>query len=141
MKMSKSRICKAFNNARVILLALFVVLLFSSCSPETILLCRVGISTEDSSRSISATITDPIQSYTKYYRTIYKGSGNSAGEGSGVAMSCGVGCRRGSDPVLLWLWRRPVATALKTPSLGASICRGSGPRNSNNNNNNNNKKW
>ena len=27
-------------------------------------------------------------------------------------MSCGVGCRRGSDPALLWLWRRPVATAL-----------------------------
>ena len=26
-------------------------------------------------------------------------------------MSCGVGCRRGSDLVLLWLWRRPVATA------------------------------
>ena len=26
-------------------------------------------------------------------------------------MSCGVGCRRGSDPALLWLWRRPVATA------------------------------
>ena len=26
-------------------------------------------------------------------------------------MSCGVGCRRGSDPELLWLWRRPVATA------------------------------
>ena len=26
-------------------------------------------------------------------------------------MSCGVGRRRGSDPVLLWLWRRPVATA------------------------------
>ena len=30
-------------------------------------------------------------------------------------MSCGVGCRRGSDPVLLWLWRRPVATALIRP--------------------------
>ena len=29
----------------------------------------------------------------------------------GVAVSCGVGCRRGSDPTLLWLWRRPVATA------------------------------
>ena len=27
-------------------------------------------------------------------------------------MSCGVGCRRGSDPVLLWLWHRLVATAL-----------------------------
>ena len=26
-------------------------------------------------------------------------------------MSCGVGCRRGSDPVLLWLWCRPVAMA------------------------------
>ena len=25
-------------------------------------------------------------------------------------MSCGVGCRCGSDPALLWLWRRPVAT-------------------------------
>ena len=27
-------------------------------------------------------------------------------------MSCGVGRRRGLDPVLLWLWRRPAATAL-----------------------------
>ena len=26
-------------------------------------------------------------------------------------MSCGVGCRHGSDPMLLCLWRRPVATA------------------------------
>ena len=26
-------------------------------------------------------------------------------------MSCGVGRRRGSDSELLWLWRRPVATA------------------------------
>ena len=26
-------------------------------------------------------------------------------------MSCGVGCRRGSDPVLLWLWRRPAETS------------------------------
>ena len=29
----------------------------------------------------------------------------------GVAVSCGAGCRRGSDPALLWLWRRPVAMA------------------------------
>ena len=27
-------------------------------------------------------------------------------------MSCGVGCRHGSDPVLLWLWHRPAAIAL-----------------------------
>ena len=26
-------------------------------------------------------------------------------------MSCGVGCICGSDPVLLWLWRRLAATA------------------------------
>ena len=26
-------------------------------------------------------------------------------------MSCGAGCRRGSDLELLWLWRRPAATA------------------------------
>ena len=26
-------------------------------------------------------------------------------------MSCGVGCRWGSDPVLLWLWYKPTATA------------------------------
>ena len=26
-------------------------------------------------------------------------------------MSCGVGQRHGSDPMLLWLWCRPVATA------------------------------
>ena len=32
-------------------------------------------------------------------------------KGSGVAMSCGVGCRRCLDPMLLWLWCRPLATA------------------------------
>ena len=26
-------------------------------------------------------------------------------------MNCGVGCRHGSDPMLLWFWRRPAATA------------------------------
>ena len=30
-------------------------------------------------------------------------------------MSCGVGCRHGSDPALLWLWHRPVAAALTRP--------------------------
>ena len=28
-----------------------------------------------------------------------------------ASVSCGVGRRRGSDPTLLWLWHRPVATA------------------------------
>ena len=30
-------------------------------------------------------------------------------------MSCGVGCRRGSDLTLLWLWPRSAATALIRP--------------------------
>ena len=33
-------------------------------------------------------------------------------------MSCGVGCRHGSDPVLLWLCCRLVATALIRPLAG-----------------------
>ena len=35
----------------------------------------------------------------------------SVGSGSGIAVNCGVGSRCGSDPVLLWLWCRPAATA------------------------------
>ena len=33
------------------------------------------------------------------------------GEGSSIALSCGVGHRHVSDPALLWLWHRPAATA------------------------------
>ena len=33
-----------------------------------------------------------------------------------LPVSCGVGRRRGSDPTLLWFWRRPGATA-PIPSL------------------------
>ena len=33
-------------------------------------------------------------------------------------MSCGVGRRRGSDRMLLWLWHRPAATALIGPLAG-----------------------
>ena len=33
------------------------------------------------------------------------------GSGIGVALSCGVGCRCGSDLALLWLWCRLAATA------------------------------
>ena len=33
----------------------------------------------------------------------------------GIAVSCGVGCRCGSDPSLLWLWRRLAAVALIYP--------------------------
>ena len=47
---------------------------------------------------------------------------------SGVAVSCGVGCRCSSDPALLWLWHRPAAVALIQPlawelpcTLGAAL--------------------
>ena len=36
-------------------------------------------------------------------------------KGSSVAVSCGVGCRLGSDPALLWRWRRPETPALIGP--------------------------
>ena len=39
----------------------------------------------------------------------------SLGEGSGVAMSCGVGHKHGSALALLWLQHRPAATALIRP--------------------------
>ena len=32
-----------------------------------------------------------------------------------MAMTCGVGCKYGSDLTLLWLWCRPAATALIQP--------------------------
>ena len=45
------------------------------------------------------------------------------GQRSGIAVSSGVGRRCGSDPALLWLWCRPMATALiRPPSLGTSMC-------------------
>ena len=43
-------------------------------------------------------------------------------------MSCGVGCRCGLDPALLWLCHRPVATALIRPLAWESpYAVGSGP--------------
>ena len=35
----------------------------------------------------------------------------SVGLRSGVALSCGVGCRPSLDPALLWLWHRPAVKA------------------------------
>ena len=43
-----------------------------------------------------------------------------------VAMTCGVGQRCSSDPVLLWLW----CSSNWTPSLRISICHGCSPKKS-----------
>ena len=39
----------------------------------------------------------------------------SVGQGSSIALSCGVGPRCGLDLAELWLWHRPAATALIRP--------------------------
>ena len=61
----------------------------------------------------------------------------------GIAMSCGVGCRRGLDPALLWLWCRPAAAAPIQPlawelPYASSVALKGKKQNNNNNNNNNN---
>ena len=63
-------------------------------------------------------------------------------------MSCGVGCRCGSDPEWLWLWRRLVATTLLGPlaweppcAAGAALEKAKRQNNNNNNNNNNNGRY
>ena len=48
-------------------------------------------------------------------RTQVQSLASLVGEGSSIAMSCGVGHRCGSDPTLLWLWYRPAASALIGP--------------------------
>ena len=37
------------------------------------------------------------------------------GYGSGVAVTCGVGCRYDSAPELLWMWCRPAAPSVIQP--------------------------
>ena len=48
------------------------------------------------------------------------------GQGSGVAVSCGISHWCGLDPELLWLWCSHSSDS--TPTLGASICFGYGPK-------------
>ena len=45
-------------------------------------------------------------------------------------MSCGIGCRCGLDPALLWLWHRPASSysSNSTTSLGTSMCCGCSPK-------------
>ena len=52
--------------------------------------------------------------------SIHEGSGSTPGlaqwvKDLGITVSCGVGRRCGSDPVLLWLWCRTAAVALIQP--------------------------
>ena len=56
--------------------------------------------------------------------------GSIPGHTHGIAMSCGVGCRRGSDLALLWLWRRLAPAALIQPlAWEPPYAAGMGPKN------------
>ena len=55
------------------------------------------------------------------------------------SVRCGVGCRHGSDPTRLWLWRRPAAVALIRP-LAWELPYAAGAALKNKKQNNNNKK-
>ena len=53
-------------------------------------------------------------------------------------MSCGVGLRHGSDPALLWLWRRPAGVALIGPlAWEPAYATGAALKSKDNNSNNN----
>ena len=64
--------------------------------------------------------------------SIHEDSGSILGlaqwvKGSSIAVSCGVGRRCGSDPLLLWLWCKLAAAALIRPlawELGTSNAAG-----------------
>ena len=52
------------------------------------------------------------------------------GWGSGIAMSCGVDCKRNSDPALLWLRYRLAATApIQSLALEPPYAAGAGLKN------------
>ena len=54
---------------------------------------------------------------------------HSVGHQSLLSWSCGVGCRHGSGPALLWLWCRLEAVApIQPPGLRTSICCKCGPK-------------
>ena len=55
-----------------------------------------------------------------YLTNIHEDAGSipgpcSVGRGFSIAVSCSMGHRRGSDPLLLWQWCRPAAAALIRP--------------------------
>lgn len=62
-------------------MALFVVLLFVSCSHETLPLCRVNLEASNTSRELYAIIgsTDISGDFDIYYKSMYKGTGSSYG--------------------------------------------------------------
>ena len=55
------------------------------------------------------------QNWRAFIRTQVQSLALCSGLRIGIAMSCGVGHRHGSDLTLMWLWRRPAAAAPVQP--------------------------
>ena len=81
MKNLGMSIFKEFRRATAIILTLFVLILISSCEPETPILCRINLDTSYTSRELHAIVGSPDVSddYNIYYKSIYKGNGASYG--------------------------------------------------------------
>ncbi len=63
----------SFIGAVILFSAFFVLQFLTSCSPSSPVLCTVRLGYDDEARSISA-VFDPLDDYTVYYRSIYRGS-------------------------------------------------------------------
>ena len=63
----------SFIGAVILFSAFFVLQFLTSCSPSSPVLCTVRLGYDDEARSISA-VFDPLDNYTVYYRSIYRGS-------------------------------------------------------------------
>lgn len=73
MKKRKNNKTKLLNSVSALLILLFIGL-FSSCSSDIPQICKISLGIDETqSRSLSATI-DPINNYTVFYKSIYKGS-------------------------------------------------------------------
>ena len=63
----------SYIGAVILFSAFFVLQFLTSCSPSSPVLCTVRLGYDDEARSISA-VFDPLDDYTVYYRSIYRGS-------------------------------------------------------------------
>ena len=63
----------SYIGAVILFSAFFVLQFLTSCSPSSPVLCTVRLGYDDEARSISA-VFDPLDNYTVYYRSIYRGS-------------------------------------------------------------------
>lgn len=102
------------QKAAYTILAILLTLVITSCAPESVQpkLCRVSVRGEGT-RALSAQI-DPIGGYNIYYKSIYKGSGDSYGNMTGTVFK-----RLTSDGILVSQGRWEIQVAFSSISASA----------------------